>query len=68
MATTMIAPPLTSLEGAQKGRSDIWSWLSTTDHKRIGQLYLFTSLRRFFLVGGIEAMIIRIQLARPNDA
>ena len=44
----------------------IWSWLTTVDHKRIGILYLFSSLG-FFLVGGIEALLIRIQLAGPNN-
>jgi cytochrome c oxidase subunit I len=40
-------------------------WLSTVDHKTIGIRYLFTAF--FFLIlGGIEALIIRLQLARPN--
>ncbi|MDQ1444949.1 MAG: cytochrome c oxidase subunit [Acidimicrobiaceae bacterium] len=43
----------------------IWSWLTTIDHKRIGILYGGTSLL-FFLAGGIEALLIRLQLARPN--
>ena len=41
------------------------SWLLTTDHKRIGVLYLYSSLF-FFLVGGLEALIIRMQLHGPN--
>ena len=41
------------------------SWLTTTDHKRIGLLYFWTALG-FFLVGGIEALFIRVQLAQPN--
>ncbi len=40
-------------------------WLTTTDHKIIGQLYLITSFA-FFLVGGLMAMIIRSELARPG--
>lgn len=44
----------------------LWSWITTVDHKRIGVLYLVTSLF-FFLVGGIEALLIRIQLAQPNS-
>src|SRR5271154_3460393 len=40
-------------------------WIATVDHKRIGILYLLTSLA-FFIVGGIEALLIRIQLAQPN--
>src|SRR5579862_5308289 len=44
----------------------LWSWLATTDHKRIGTLYLFTALT-FMLIGGAEAEIIRSQLIRPNN-
>src|SRR5919197_5483318 len=40
-------------------------WLTTTDHKRIGLLYLFTSLA-FFGAGGTEALLIRTQLIVPN--
>jgi cytochrome c oxidase subunit I len=41
------------------------AWLSTVDHKRIGILYMLTALV-FFVVGGIEAILIRLQLAVPN--
>jgi len=40
------------------------SWLTTVDHKRIGILYGVTAFA-FFLIGGIEALLIRLQLARP---
>ena len=43
-----------------------FAWVATVDHKRIGILYLFTSLL-FFAVGGVEALIIRLQLVRPNN-
>src|SRR5688572_8367118 len=45
--------------------SGIWSWLTTVDHKRIGALYLYTALL-WFLVGGFEAVLLRIQLQGPN--
>ena len=41
------------------------SWLTTTDHKRIGLLYFWTAFA-FFLVGGVEALVIRLQLAHPD--
>ena len=41
------------------------AWLTTTDHKKIGTLYLHTSLF-FFVVGGLEAVLMRWQLMRPN--
>ena len=46
-------------------KSGIGSWLTTADHKRVGILYGYTSFF-FFLVGGLEALLIRAQLARPN--
>jgi len=42
------------------------SWVTTVDHKKIGIMYGFTAFF-FFLVGGIEALLIRIQLAQPNQ-
>ncbi len=44
----------------------LWSWLSTLDHKRIGIMYLFTVLA-FFLVGGIFALMIRLELFSPGQ-
>ena len=46
-------------------QSGIWSWLTTVDHKRIGTLYGLTGFV-FFLIGGMEAVLIRTQLAVPN--
>ena len=43
------------------------SWVTTTDHKRIGILYLGTSLV-FLAIGGFMAMLIRTQLATPVTA
>ena len=42
------------------------AWLSTVDHKRIGILYMLTGLV-FFIAGGTEALLIRLQLAVPNN-
>src|SRR5260221_2008896 len=41
-------------------------WLSSTDHKIIGHLYLITSFF-FFMAGGAMAMIMRAQLMGPNN-
>ncbi len=46
-------------------RTGLFGWVATVDHKRIGILYLVITLF-FFLVGGIEALMIRAQLAQPN--
>jgi cytochrome c oxidase subunit 1 len=42
------------------------SWLTTVDHKRIGILYIMTSLA-FFAAGGVLALLMRAQLATPNE-
>jgi cytochrome c oxidase subunit I len=42
------------------------SWFTTTDHKKIGILYLYTTLV-FFVLGGVEAMLMRIQLGAPDN-
>src|SRR5499427_2422591 len=40
-------------------------WLTTTDHKLIGIMYMTTGFLSF-LIGGIFALVIRMQLAQPN--
>ena len=42
------------------------SWFTTTDHKKIGILYLYTVLV-FFVLGGVEALLMRIQLGAPEN-
>ena len=44
----------------------VWDYLTTVDHKKIAILYLIAG-GFFFLVGGLEAVFIRIQLAVPNN-
>ncbi|MEU9791640.1 cytochrome c oxidase subunit I [Streptomyces sparsogenes] len=43
----------------------IITWLTTTDHKKIGTLYMVTSFA-FFLFAGLLAMVMRAELARPG--
>jgi cytochrome c oxidase subunit 1/cytochrome c oxidase subunit I+III len=43
----------------------LWGWLATVDHKKVGKRYLVTSMA-FLLIGGIEALIMRLQLAGPE--
>src|SRR4051794_19455639 len=54
------------LERVWAEREGVLGWLTTTDHKRIGILYLFTALV-FFAAGGVEALLIRTQLIRPDN-
>ena len=64
MATIAAAPPYTEIR-TEPETTGIWSWLTTVDHKRIGALYLVSALF-FFIVGGLEAAIMRAQLMTPN--
>src|SRR5579885_2515661 len=59
------APPrfLRRPTGYTKG---IWGWLTTVDHKKIGIMYMATAFL-FFLVGGFEALLLRIQLGSPDN-
>ncbi|MGZ8635479.1 MAG: cbb3-type cytochrome c oxidase subunit I, partial [Actinomycetota bacterium] len=44
-----------------------WAWFTTVDHKKIGILYGITAFA-FFLIGGMEALLIRVQLAQPDQS
>jgi cytochrome c oxidase subunit I len=63
MATVAASPSYAGTESGEQ--TGLWSWLTTVDHKRIGVLYLYTSLF-FFIFGGLEAVVIRAQLMGPN--
>jgi cytochrome c oxidase subunit 1 len=63
MTTTAAAIPGPAATHEETG---IMSWIMTVDHKRSGALYLVTSLF-FFLVGGLEALLVRTQLIVPNS-
>ncbi|MDQ4142190.1 MAG: cytochrome c oxidase subunit I [Actinomycetota bacterium] len=41
------------------------TWVSTVDHKRIGNRYLYTGML-FFVLGGIQSLLMRLQLMGPN--
>ncbi|WP_151774061.1 aa3-type cytochrome oxidase subunit I [Streptomyces abyssomicinicus] len=60
--TEPVAPVRRKRRG--KGRAVI-TWASTTDHKKIGHLYLVTSFA-FFLLAGVLALLMRAELARPG--
>ena len=44
----------------------VWDWMTTVDHKKIGIMYIASGLFYLF-VGGIEALLIRLQLIGPNQ-
>jgi len=63
LTTALARAGLLTVEQRQHWRM---AWLSTVDHKRIGILYMVTALA-FFVLGGVEALLIRLQLAVPNN-
>src|SRR3990170_664698 len=71
MARAIEQKPSPILEAMRRLRADaasyrgIWSWITTVDHKRIGIMYGVTALA-FFVLGGIEALLIRLQLTTAN--
>ncbi len=44
----------------------VWGWMTTVDHKKIGIMYSATAFI-FFLIGGLEALLLRIQLGAPDQ-
>jgi len=63
MATEAIVSPH---HGVHAERHWLIEWLTTTDHKKIGMMYLMFTIA-FMVVGGILALIVRSQLAWSNN-
>ncbi len=59
MATTALHP------AAPTYRSTLYDWVTTTDHKKIGIMYVINSFLFFFL-GGVLALGVRVELAQPG--
>ena len=59
------APAKSAIFWRPTAQTGLISWLTTVDHKKIGFLYGVFALF-FFLVGGVEALLIRLQLMYPN--
>ncbi len=67
MATRTIGDSATTTVVRRRtlGETYVGQWLMTTDHKMIGVMYIITGFL-FFMVGGLEALLIRAELARPD--
>ncbi|MPZ22697.1 MAG: cytochrome c oxidase subunit I, partial [Dehalococcoidia bacterium] len=63
--TTLATPSSPSTPQPHPG-GGLWSWITTTDHKKIGMMYMITTVF-FFLVGGLMALVIRSQLATSES-
>ncbi len=70
MATTTAAParalPQVAAHAVKNPRRGWLDWVTTVDHKKIGIMYLVTAWV-FFMVGGVEALLIRVQLGAPDN-
>jgi cytochrome c oxidase subunit I len=58
--------PEVVVHGVQERPTGWLAWLTTTDHKKIGIMYLFATFL-FFILGGVEALVMRLQLAQPDS-
>ncbi len=67
MTTALPTQPRIEEHARVDDASGLNAWVTTVDHKRIGILYLVTALF-FFGVGGLEALALRLQLARPHSS
>ncbi len=65
MATGSVVTRGAAVRRRRWSETTIGSWVTTTDHKKIGIAYIYTAMF-FFLCGGLEALLIRAQLATPN--
>ena len=61
------SPLARRLQALWETKPGLIGWLSTVDHKEIGVRYLVTAFA-FLILGGIEALIVRLQLAQPNSS
>jgi cytochrome c oxidase subunit I len=63
MATTEIPAP--ALEPSIQAPTGLVGWITTVDHKKVGLLYIFTSVA-IFLLAGILVLVVRLELAAPS--
>ncbi len=58
--------PEVLVRGSDRRPSGWLSWLGTTDHKKIGIMYLVSTFV-FFLIGGVQALVMRLQLSQADN-
>jgi cytochrome c oxidase subunit 1 len=68
ISTPTAAPALPEVvtHAVERERTGWTSWVTTTDHKRIGIMYLVLTFA-FFIIGGVEALLLRLQLAQADN-
>ena len=65
-AVSLRARPEVVVHGVKERPTGWLAWLTTTDHKKIGIMYLFATFL-FFILGGVEALVMRLQLAQGDS-
>jgi cytochrome c oxidase subunit 1 len=60
------AIPYKSFLEPQGSRKGLWDWMTSTDHKRIGLMYMYAILT-FFLVGVVLGLTMRVELFKPGE-
>jgi cytochrome c oxidase subunit 1 len=63
--TIAVERPASEAQPPKRERAGLVDWITSTDHKKVGLLYIGTTFV-FFLAGGIMALLIRTELARPG--
>ncbi|HJQ95632.1 MAG TPA: cbb3-type cytochrome c oxidase subunit I, partial [Acidimicrobiia bacterium] len=63
---TTAAEKATTIFRRPRAETGFWSWVTTVDHKKIGIMYGYTAFV-FFLIGGAEALLLRIHLAAAES-
>ncbi len=66
MSEIEIVPPQMEKMERFEEHGGLLKWVASVDHKQIAVMYMLTSLF-FFLVGGVEALLMRWQLAKPQN-
>lgn len=66
MSDIPLVPEATQPLPRVSSKEGLLSWVATVDHKLLGLMYIMAALF-FLVVGGIEALVIRIQLIQPEN-
>ena len=64
--TAIAERPQTTIFKRPSSTTGIWGWMTTSDHKKIGIMYGYAAFT-FFIIGGVEALLLRVQLAQANS-
>jgi cytochrome c oxidase subunit 1 len=67
LAETDVAREAAALDATWRDPPGFWGWLTSIDHKTIAKRYIVTAFL-MFVAGGIEALLMRLQLARPGNS